>query len=431
MHLDLKNKMQSELVRNSARLLSANIIAQVVGLLVYPILTRLYTPSDFGVLGLFVSIAGTLAMVGTANYQNAITLPKQEKLAVGAFHTGLSVLVCLSVLVSLTLPFSHAIANLFEAPQLAKWYWLVPLYMLALGCWSLLNNWYIRTKCFSSTARYQINLTLTGTGAKLGFGYACPSAGGLIGAGVISAWLALLASVFCNWRKSLNRLAHFDRQVCHEAARTYRNFPLYALPQSLVNQVSGQLPVWLLIPVFGEAQIGLWNMALLLSFTPLSLINRAVSQVFYQHFSDHVNRRQSLMQLYKRFVWSALGVIVPFFIGLWFVLPAMTEWFLGHEWREAGEYIRWMLPWLGAAMIVSCVGFVPDLFFRQRTSLGLEILQLVLRGSAIVAAIMMHSFMVGVAGIAMASCVVCVVQIFWYSSLLRRYERSLTQEPSE
>ena len=82
-------------------------------------------------------------------------------------------------------------------------------------------------------------------------------------------------------------------------------------------------------------------------------------------------------------------------------------------------------------MIVSCVGFVPDLFFRQRTSLGLEILQLVLRGSAIVAAIMMHSFMVGVAGIAMASCVVCVVQIFWYSSLLRRYERSLTQEPSE
>ncbi|MGN1239473.1 MAG: oligosaccharide flippase family protein, partial [Paludibacteraceae bacterium] len=66
---------RSELVRNSAKLLSANVIAQAIGLLVYPILTRLYSPEDFGLLNLFLSIGGVLVLLSTAEYQYAIVLP--------------------------------------------------------------------------------------------------------------------------------------------------------------------------------------------------------------------------------------------------------------------------------------------------------------------------------------------------------------------
>ena len=54
----VKRLIQSAGARNFAKLLSANVVAQAIGLLVYPVLTRLYAPDDFGLLNLFLSIGG-------------------------------------------------------------------------------------------------------------------------------------------------------------------------------------------------------------------------------------------------------------------------------------------------------------------------------------------------------------------------------------
>lgn len=413
--------------RNVGKLLSANIIAQAIGLIIYPILTRFYSPEDFGVLGLYVSIAGTIAMIATANYQNAITLPKEDKQAIGVFQIGFFLLLVSTILTACTIPFSHQIAGWFKRPELAEWYWTLPIYVFALGLWPLLNNWYIRTKNFSGAAAYQISLSVTSAGGKVGMSYVIPSAGGLISAGIAGAWISLAANIIRNWRKSLYRLLRGDKATCLAAARTYRNFPLYSLPQSLVNQVSGQLPVWLLLPVFGAEKIGLWNMALLLSFTPLSLIAKALNQVFYQHLSDQVNHRHAIRSFYTRFVSYGLLALIPFFSGLWFILPDLTEWLLGNEWREAGEYIRWLLPWLCLATINSGIGFIPDLFFRQRLSLFYETALLLLRAGAILAAYLTNNFVVGVAGISLANCIICTAQLIWYRRLTDAYDRQLTE----
>ncbi len=72
------SEMQA-VVKNTARLFSANVVSQVVGFLVYPLLTRLYSSSDFGLLNLFVSIGGVLVLIATADYQYAIVLPKDKE----------------------------------------------------------------------------------------------------------------------------------------------------------------------------------------------------------------------------------------------------------------------------------------------------------------------------------------------------------------
>ena len=80
------NIFRSDVVRNTTKLLSANVLAQVVGLLIYPLLTRLYSQDDFGLLSLFVSMGGVLALVSTAEYQYSIVLPKDEKTAVSTME---------------------------------------------------------------------------------------------------------------------------------------------------------------------------------------------------------------------------------------------------------------------------------------------------------------------------------------------------------
>ena len=83
---NLISLVRSASVRNFTKLLSANVVAQVIGLVVYPILTRIYAPEDFGLLNLFVSLASVICIFATAEYHNAIVLPKEQKHSVAMVH---------------------------------------------------------------------------------------------------------------------------------------------------------------------------------------------------------------------------------------------------------------------------------------------------------------------------------------------------------
>ena len=98
--MDIRNLIQSSGVRNFTKLLSANVVAQVIGLLVYPILTRIYAPEDFGLLNLFLSIGGVLTILSTAEYYYAIVLPKNQKDAISVLYVGLGCLLFVSLLIA-------------------------------------------------------------------------------------------------------------------------------------------------------------------------------------------------------------------------------------------------------------------------------------------------------------------------------------------
>ena len=137
--MDILGLMKSTGVRNFAKLLSANVVAQVIGLVVYPILTRMYAPEDFGLLNLFLSIGAVLIILSTAEYYYAIVLPKEEREAENVFFVGGLWLVAITVLIALSVVFARPISMWFKSPNLASYYWMMPLYVFAMGAWNLLN----------------------------------------------------------------------------------------------------------------------------------------------------------------------------------------------------------------------------------------------------------------------------------------------------
>ena len=118
--MSLRTLVKSSGVRNFTKLLSANVVAQVIGLVVYPILTRMYAPEDFGLLNLFMSIGGVLVILSTAEYYYAIVLPKEEKDAENVFGVGVIWLIATTVLIGLSVAFARPISLLFKSPNLAS-----------------------------------------------------------------------------------------------------------------------------------------------------------------------------------------------------------------------------------------------------------------------------------------------------------------------
>ena len=425
----MKNKglhiQYSELVRNTTKLLSANVVAQVVGLLIYPLLTRLYSQDDFGLLSLFVSMGGVLTLLATAEYQYAVVLPRDEKQAVGVWHMGGLILVCVTLLVALTIPFSEPIAALFKAPTLSRWYWALPLYILMTGLWNLLNYWYNRHKQFGKIGTYQMTQSLMGAGAKSAFGAAGFTSGGLIVSSILAPFTAIILNAVTSLR-ALNPLRSIDKNTTIDAAKAYKNFPCFSLPRALVNNVSANLGVWLLTPAFGLEAIGFFGMAITLAFRPLNVISNSIYQVLYQRTSERVLQRETIRPMFRQLISKTALVAGVVFTGLFFILPALCDWMLGAGWRETGEIIRLLLPWLFFSILVAPICFLADVFAKQKEGLFFEILLVSARAAGLLFGIWKQDFHLAIAAYSLCSAVVICLQLLWYISLIRRYERTLS-----
>jgi O-antigen/teichoic acid export membrane protein len=311
-----------QIIKDSAGLLSANVAAQALGLLVYPLLTRLYSPEDFGLLYIFTSVSSVLVLLGTAGYQFAIPLPKRETDGVACFYAGIAVLVPVIALLVLLLPLRYVVADLLGSVQLGGWLIWMPVFVGVLCLWNLLNGWWTRQRQFRRIGAYQVSNSVLAAFGKLLLGW-CGVSGGLMWATVLAPAAAVGGSAGVA-AKGLRPLKQTDWESCRQVLKKYKNFPLYTLPLSLINQFFGQLPAYLLAPMFGEAALGRWSMALLLSFAPVNMVCNSVYQVLFAHVGERVRLGKGIRDWFARLERWTLLAVVPVFAAVLSMQPSST-----------------------------------------------------------------------------------------------------------
>lgn len=417
--------MRSVLVRNSATLLSGNVIAQVIGMAVYPILTRLYAPEDFGLVNLMMSLSGIIVLLSTAEFNYAVVLPRDDKKAWSIMQCGIVVLVVITLLTFLSSIFSGSIARLCNTPEFAHWYPTTGIYIFSLGAWTMMNYWYTRKQKFGVISRYQMCQSVTSSVIKIGLGL-IPYSGGLMIGTIFAPLISLITNWFSTGRRAVAQHLNtpFRRTDLIKTAQEYRNFPCYNLPRSLVNNMGSNLPSLLLAPVFGLSELGFFGMAITLAFRPINMISSSIYQVLFQHFSENVNHSESISNIYRKYLTRAALVAIPGFSVLWFILPWLCELLLGEEWRISGEYIRWMLPWLLCSLMVAPICSLSDVFGEQKKGFLFEILLFIGRIGGISIGLLTHNMLHSVIGYSLGNTIVMMAQLVWYTGLVYRYEAS-------
>src|SRR5680860_1336201 len=125
---------KGEFNRNVLTLMTGTGIAQVIPLAITPILTRIYSPEQFGVFALFIAIASSLSIVATGRYELAIMLPRKDTDA--ANITVLSMIInCFvsSLLFIIAWQFNDQITNLLGSRAISTWLYFVPLTVFLNG----------------------------------------------------------------------------------------------------------------------------------------------------------------------------------------------------------------------------------------------------------------------------------------------------------
>ena len=411
--------------RNVGKLLSANVIAQVLGILVYPILTRLYTSEDFGLLNLFLSIGGVLTLFSTLNYHYAIVLPKEDRKSTVLVQLSMIILITWVALLMCMIPFSSCFAGFFQVPELANWLWLMPLYVAGIGIWTILNNFYTRYKYFGRISMYQLSQSLLNAAGKIGFGKIIFLSGGMIVATVGSTIIAIVISLCRIGKHLFAGLWDFNKSEIISIVKEYSKFPKYSFPQSLVNTFSSNISILLLTPVFGTSHVGYFGMALTIAFRPLQMLVQSFYQVLFQRVASLVNENQSITKLIYRYLGTIAAVFIPIFVLLYIWLPQLTGLLLGEGWQITGEYIRLMLPWLLMMTMTGSLTFITDIFGLQHPAFWVEVIYTGLRCGALLIGIAMNDIRCAILLFSLVSAVVILGQLIWFITIVRKYEKTI------
>ena len=85
-------KIKSEYSQNVLILMMGTTLSQAIPVVITPILTRIYTPEDFGIYAIFVAIITILGSIVSGRYELAILLPERDDDAINIFALGLLII---------------------------------------------------------------------------------------------------------------------------------------------------------------------------------------------------------------------------------------------------------------------------------------------------------------------------------------------------
>ncbi len=328
-------------LKSVAILASGTAIAHVLNIVFIPILTRLYGPEAFGILGTFTSISNILIPLAALSYPLSLALPESDKDATELVKA--SIFTCL--IVSLTYLFiivivtNNNLMNILDDVPL----WVVYILSLVVVLHAFQQigfQWLIRKKKYNKISKVLIIQSLLLNFSKLLVGVIYPSALSLIAITISGFLLQMLQYLY---HASKNGLNFSKKNLCNlysikEQSRKYADFPCYRAPQILINSLSQGLPIILLSFYIGVAESGFFALSQSILGAPIALIGGAVSNVFYPKIANSINKNKHVYNDIIKFslLLACLGFITYFMII--FFGKEVFSFVFGSEWIMAGSF---------------------------------------------------------------------------------------------
>ena len=345
--------------------------AFIVTFVATPFIARIFTPDDFGVVALFITMATLIGQLVPLAYHNAIVIPKDDAVAFALLRLSLAISFALSsglFLVALIInsnDFLHAYVE-----QLSDWLLLVPLAGLMIACSSVYECWLTRKKYFLASSQATFSQAFVTSGGRISLGalYGA-SVWGLILPYLLGVLLRMVLLIRAGWQRTSGTRENVSLAG---VSREYYEFPLFNLPAAFLRTLSDALPVLVLAHFFGASIAGLYAMADRLINMPISMGAMSVRRVYLQRAAAIKHRGGDLLHSYQRVTAYLMLLSLAPLALLMLTSEDMMRLFLGEKWGQAGAYAEILAPLLYIVLVSRPATALVDLLRKQRLWLKLQ-----------------------------------------------------------
>jgi O-antigen/teichoic acid export membrane protein len=347
------------------------VLAQVISIFSAPISSRVFSPENYGVLGVYMGISGVLGTLTFSHYPQAILIAKEEDEAQNliwfCFFLAATISLVIGLAMSVILYFTDWLNDL------GFWAYTIPVSIMLNAITTVLSVWANRTKQYKIISKNRVVTAIFTISIQLAVGFFINKKFGLM-AGLLTG--QILGAVLLIWpflfREEIKiRLPR--PEFFKEYAWNYRRFIMYGTPADFINNLFNQLPVYFLSSMAGLSYVGNFSFAQRLLGLPATLIGNSIADVFRQKASDVYRQKGECSELFKKTGRTLFLIgIIPLIIMLLFA-PQIFAFVFGEQWRKAGEMARILSPLFFFRIILSPLSYLYTLAGRMREDLIIHV----------------------------------------------------------
>ncbi len=373
---------KSEYKRNVLTMILGRVIGQVIPILITPLLTRIYSPEEFGIFAVYSTIVIIVSMASNGRYCLVVILPKEDEEAKDLVVIS-SVISFISTVffIFLISAFGSKFFELINSGVLEKYIWVIVMNVLSIALHEALFYYALRLKKYKTLAKDVIFYTSIVVIVRLALGYAGYTEFGLLASymvGYVFSFLYLFFKLSIP-KKFISKLVQLDN--LKPLMMKYSKFPRYSLVADTMNLTALMSPNLFLNKIFGSVTAGYFSMADKVLGSPIWLITLSVGDVFKQEASEQLRKKGSC---YKVFIKTARSLFLfgflPF-LALFIVSPYIFPFILGENWEPVGKYVRIFSLMYFAKFVVNPVSHVVYMVNKQNYNVffqSLKILSIVI-----------------------------------------------------
>jgi O-antigen/teichoic acid export membrane protein len=368
-------KSKSEFSRNVLTLMTGTTIAQALPIASAPILTRIYTPEDFGLFAFYFAIVSILSVLATARYEMAIVLPKRTSHAFQLVILSWLISAVVSVFLALFIWFfEKQIVSLLDSPALSNWLYFIPVSIFLTGLYQSLYYWFNRKKEYKTMANSRIVQSGAMVAIQILLGWLSKvGASGLIVGQIVGQALSVIvmSKTFVQETKIIHKPAKFKQYIL---AKRYSSFPKFMVPAHLMNIFSVQSPNIMINIFYSAASAGYFVLVQRVVAAPMSIIGSSIADVFRKEADVEIKANGECFVLFKNTLKKLLLISTIPFVIFFIFAPGLFEVVFGAPWREAGDYARILVPMFFLQFVASPLSAMYIVRERQKSYLLVQVM---------------------------------------------------------
>jgi O-antigen/teichoic acid export membrane protein len=360
-------------IRSALTLSSGLIFGQCLILLAMPILTKLYSPANFGQFAIYAAWLSNLLVFMTGRYELAIVLPKSEEKANHLIGLSLMINWVMGILLVIMIWFfCDSLAAMLNEHTMNRWFFLLPLVLMLTGASQTYMQWNNRHCLYKKNAIAPVLRAATMILAQISCGLI-----GIGGFGLLIGHLVgqvTLLIVYAWGHPIINFIKNINLKLIGSTAKEYAKFPMVTMPQAFIGGLQDSLCFTLVGIISDSWMVGLLSLMFRVIRMPATLIGTAIAQIAYREMSILYRKQGNLAFFYRRLgIVLFILLLLPTFILIFFGAQIFA-WFFGDAWYVAGKLAAVFAPYMLFYFLVTALGMLPLVLGKQQVTFCFTVL---------------------------------------------------------
>ncbi|MEP0368879.1 MAG: oligosaccharide flippase family protein [Cyclobacteriaceae bacterium] len=339
------NLEKGGLKKNFVHIFSSKAMVIILSFAVTPILSRVYSPLEYGVFGVFNTITLNFSILSSLGYGDGMGVSSNDR-DFYALHKLSVILTIITAIVLLPfLPFLIKVLDRESAVQYGDvviLIWFGALF-LSISNIVLKMNMHFNDFGFGSKVGVVSNVWMRIIALIGGF-YPSKMPFGLILA-ELGHKVALLSAGFIRHNNRLKKAwLTTSRKDMLKVAKLYIAYPKYFLPSRYLSLLVAQVPIFYIARFYSLNDLGQYTMAASLVVLPINLFGNSLSAVYLRRFRGSGNVEIGSLTV-KLFSFLLVALTIPVLLLL-FLGPKLVWFFLGASWESTGILVQVMSIYL-------------------------------------------------------------------------------------